>query len=384
MHAGVESDDIYVALVADLAGTGMPTTVMGVTLAGVGLFVALALGHTILFAAVASGVLASGCRLALVLRQMRRLEGGPLALREARRWERGHVLTIFAVASSVGALAGAVFAQPRMDLQMLATGLLFGYCSGVVTHLFGRPVMAAGALLLAALPAIVSAAWFGSMPHDILATMFSLFLLGALQTVFSAHRTAIRQIRLRLDMARLARSDALTGLANRLGLCEAFRNLPGTEHDSVAVHCFDLDGFKPVNDRYGHAAGDALLQELAARLRLLVDAPALAARTGGDEFVVLQPGLRHPEEAESLARRIVHALSAPYHLGSETVSVGLSLGFACAPSHAANLDDLVRRADAASYAVKRRGGGVAAGGPSPGGPRVRARPAGADPGAAAC
>ncbi|AWB19817.1 GGDEF domain-containing protein [Methylobacterium currus] len=384
MRAGVESDDIYVALVADLARTGMPTTIMGVALAGVGLFVALALGHTILFAAVASGVLASACRLALVLRQMRRLEGGPLAPREAGLWERGHVLTIFAVASSVGTLVGTVFAQPRMDLQMLATGLLFGYCSGVVTHLFGRPVMAASALLLAALPAIASAAWFGDMPHGILAAMFGLFLFGAVQAVFSAHRTAIRQIRLRLDMARLARSDVLTGLANRLGLREAFGRLSRTDGDSVAIHCFDLDRFKPVNDRYGHAAGDALLQELGARLRLLVEAPVLAARTGGDEFVVLQPGVRHAEEAESLARRIVHALSAPYHLGGETVSVGLSLGFACAPSRAANLDDLVRRADAASYAVKRRGGGVAAGGPSPGASWAGVRAAGADPGAAAC
>ncbi|GJD60938.1 GGDEF domain-containing protein [Methylobacterium frigidaeris] len=362
MRAGVESDDIYVALVSDLARVILPTAIMAVTLAGVGLFVAQALGQAVLFAAVASGILASACKLVLVLRQRRRLAHGPLAPGEARLWEQGHILTTIGVAASVGAFVGTIFAQPRMEPQMLATGLLFGYCSGIVTHLSVRPVMAFGALLLATLPAIVSAAWFGGMPHGILATMFGLFLVGALQSVVSAHRTAIRQIRLRLDMAALARSDALTGLANRLGLCEAFGRLSGTEDDSVAIHCFDLDGFKLINDRYGHAAGDALLQELGARLRLLLEAPVLAARTGGDEFVVLQPGVRHAEEAEGLARRIVHALSAPYHLGGQTASVGLSLGFACAPSRAAGLDDLVRRADAASYAVKRRGGGVAASG----------------------
>ncbi len=190
--------------------------------------------------------------------------------------------------------------------------------------------------------------------------MFCFFLVGALQSVLSAHRTAIRRIRLRLDMAALARSDALTGLANRLGLRRAFEGVSATGDASVAIHCFDLDGFKPVNDRYGHAAGDALLQELGVRLRLLLPAPALAARIGGDEFVVLQPGVRHVEEAELLARRIVHALGAPYQLGMQTVSVGLSLGFACAPAPMADLDDLLREADAASYAVKRRGGGVAA------------------------
>ncbi|WP_143132075.1 GGDEF domain-containing protein [Methylobacterium sp. 174MFSha1.1] len=381
MRASVESDEVYVALVSDLARTALPTTILGVTFAGVGLFVAQALGHAGLTAAVASGVLACLCKLALMIGQTRRLARRPYAPREARLWEWGHLLATIGVASSVGAFAAMVFAQPQMEPQMLATGLLFGYSSGVVAHLFIRPVLACGALLLAVLPAIASAAWFGDMPHRILAAMFGLFLVGALQSVFSAHRKAIRQIRLRLDMAALARSDTLTGLANRLGLREAFRTLSGTGDDSVAIHCFDLDRFKPVNDRYGHAAGDALLQELGARLRLIVGPPALAARTGGDEFVVLQPGVRHPGEAERFARRILHALSAPYRLGPETVSVGLSLGFACAPSRTADLEDLVRRADAASYAVKRQGGGVAPSGPAAGPPRARA---GADSVPATC
>jgi diguanylate cyclase (GGDEF)-like protein len=382
MPASVETDDVYVALVADLASNGLPIAIMGITLGGIGLFVAQALGQAVLFAAVAVGVVSSLCKLGLIVLQIRRQERGPLAPREARRWERGHILTTGGVAIVVGVLAGTVFAQPRVELQMLATGLLFGYCSGAVTNLSVRPCLAAGALLVSAVPAIVSAAWFGGMPHGLLATMFALFLVGALQSVAATYRVATRQITMRLDMAALARSDALTGLANRLGLREAFDRLAGTGEERVAVHCFDLDRFKPVNDRYGHAAGDALLQELGARLRLLLGPPALAARTGGDEFVVLQPGIRNAEEAEALARRIVHALSAPYHLGGETVSVGLSLGFACAPLRAANLDDLVRRADAASYAVKRRGGGVAAGALAVVAPRIGA--ADAEPGSVAC
>ena len=360
MPASVETDDIYVALVGELSRIGLATAIMGVTLVGVGLFAAQALDSGLLFGAAAAGGLASTGKFVIVRLHLRRLARGRLTREEARAWEWGHILSTIGVASSIGTIVGTVFAQPRMELQMLATGMLFGYCSGVVTHLSVRPLMASGALLLAALPAIVSAAWVGGTSHGVLAAMFGLFLVGALHAVLAAHRTAIRQIRLRLDMAALARSDALTGLANRLGLRRAFAGLPGTGDDSVAVHCFDLDGFKPVNDRYGHAAGDALLQELGARLHRLVATPALAARIGGDEFVVLQPGLRHRREAEILARRIVHTLGAPYDLAGETVSVGLSLGFACAPSRTADLDDLIRRADAASYAVKRRGGGVAA------------------------
>ncbi|MFH6781602.1 MULTISPECIES: GGDEF domain-containing protein [Methylobacterium] len=355
-----EADDVHVALVAELARVAVPNGIMGVTLLGVGLFVAHALGDAVLLAAALTGGLASAAKLGLVVRHLRRLARGPVARDEARRWERGHILTTVMMAASVGALDGRIFAQPDMEMQMLATGLLFGYCSGVVTHLSIRPRLAAGALLLAALPAIGSAAWFGGRPQYILAATFALFLVGALNGVLLSYRNAVRQITLRLDMAALARSDALTGLANRLGLRRAFRGLPGAADDAVAVHCFDLDGFKLVNDRYGHAAGDALLQELGARLRLLVAAPAVAARVGGDEFVVLQPSVRHVREAEDLARRIVRALGAPYDLAGEAVTVGLSLGYAWAPSCSVDLDDLIRRADEASYAVKRRGGGVAA------------------------
>ncbi|TNC14151.1 GGDEF domain-containing protein [Methylobacterium terricola] len=356
-----ESDDIHVALVGELARIGLPNGIMGVTLVGVGLFAAHALGDTVLLAATLVGGLASAGKLGLIVRHLRRNAQGPLARHEAVRWERGHILTTAVIAASVGVLTGRLFAQADLQMQMLATGLLFGYCSGVVTHLSIRPRMAAAALLLATLPPIGAAAWSEGRPHHILAAMFALFLVGALQSVLSAYRTAIRQIRLRLDMAALARSDALTGLANRLGLRRAFGSLPATDGAAVAVHCFDLDGFKLVNDRYGHAVGDALLQELGARLQRLVVAPAVVARVGGDEFVVLQPSVQHPREAEILARRIAHTLEAPYQLAGQTVSVGLSLGYASAPSASANLDDLLRRADAASYAVKRRGGGVAVG-----------------------
>ncbi|OAS20066.1 GGDEF domain-containing protein [Methylobacterium platani] len=374
MPLRTNSDDIHVALVAELARIAVPNGIMGATLLGVGLFVAHTLGDGLLLAAALTGGTASAAKLVLIAHQLRRTARGPLSRIEARRWERGHIATTALVAASIGTLTGRTFAQADMDMQMLATGLLFGYCSGVVTHLSIRPGMAAGALLLAALPAIGTAAWFGRGPQHILAAMFALFLLGALHGVLFTYRNAVRQITLRLDMAALARSDALTGLANRLGLRRAFRGLPGTADDAVAVHCFDLDGFKPVNDRYGHAAGDALLQEIGARLRLLAAAPAVAARVGGDEFVVLQPSVRHPREAEAFARRIVHALGAPYRLSGETVSIGLSLGYACAPSHAADLDALIGKADEASYAVKRRGGGVAAAGLAAGSYRASAAP----------
>ncbi|GJE27393.1 GGDEF domain-containing protein [Methylobacterium organophilum] len=354
-----ESEEVYGALVAELTLTRVPTSIMGLTLLGVGLFTAQVLDDPILFAAAVIGALASVSKLVLMFLHGQRNAQGPLPMPEARQWELRHALSTVCVAGSVGTIAARIFTHPDMAMQMLATALLFGYCSGVVSRLSVRPVIATAAVLLAALPAIVSAARVGDTPHGIIATMFSVFLLGGLDGVRFAYRVAVRQITLRLDMGTLARSDPLTGLANRLGLREAFRKAPRGRDTKIALHFFDLDGFKPVNDRFGHAAGDALLQALSQRLRALLGEAELAARTGGDEFVVLQPSVRDPDEAQGLAWRIVDSLSQPYAVAGESVRIGVSLGLSCVPSLSAHLDDLLRDADAASYAIKRKGGGVA-------------------------
>lgn len=354
-----ESEEVYGALVAELTLTRVPTSIMGLTLLGVGLFTAQVLNDPILFAAAVIGALASVSKLVLMFLHGQRNAQGPLPMPEARQWELRHALSTVCVAGSVGTIAARIFTHPDMAMQMLATALLFGYCSGVVSRLSVRPVIATAAVLLAALPAIVSAARVGDTPHGIIATMFSVFLLGGLDGVRFAYRVAVRQITLRLDMGTLARSDPLTGLANRLGLREAFRKAPRGRDTKIALHFFDLDGFKSVNDRFGHAAGDALLQALSQRLRALLGEAELAARTGGDEFVVLQPSVRDPDEAQGLARRIVDSLSQPYAVAGESVRIGVSLGLSCVPSQSAHLDDLLRDADTASYAIKRKGGGVA-------------------------
>ncbi len=241
---------------------------------------------------------------------------------------------------------------------MLATGLLFGYCSGVVTHLSVRPLIAAGALILAALPAIVSDP-SGDLSHRILATMFCFFLVGALQSVLSAHRTAIRRIRLRLDMAALARSDALTGLANRLGLRRAFEGVSATGDASVAIHCFDLDGFKPSTTATATRPGTPCCRNSASGCACSSPRPPWRPGSAGTSSWCSSRGAacrgsgapRPPHRA--CPRRTLPARDADRQC---RVEPGL-----CLRARAmADLDDLLREADAASYAVKRRGGGVAA------------------------
>ena len=147
-----------------------------------------------------------------------------------------------------------------------------------------------------------------------------------------------------------ALTDPLTGLPNRRRL-ERYITAVVTRGDRVVIGVCDLDGFKPGNDELGHAAGDLLLVEVAARLRATVRTSDLVARLGGDEFVVLCPGA-DPTSLDGLADRVRTAVTAPYHLGAGTARVGISIGVHLALP-GASPDEVLTAADRRMYAVKR-------------------------------
>lgn len=184
----------------------------------------------------------------------------------------------------------------------------------------------------------------------------------------------IRQQAERADLERaallsLAHTDALTGLPNRRGLQAALREaLPRCRgHSALAVFLLDLDGFKQVNDRLGHDAGDTLLVQVSQRLRQQVRQGDLVARLGGDEFVVMAAGMPGEAEAMALGRKLLTAFEQPFVIDDQVCRVGLTIGFALAPHDGSSADDLLKRADAAMYAGKQAGrhtvrrGGASAG-----------------------
>lgn len=170
-----------------------------------------------------------------------------------------------------------------------------------------------------------------------------------------------------IDYLRAARdkeraySDPLTGLANRYafdeGIAAAVAACRGRE-TCFALHLVDLDRFKPVNDTYGHAAGDNVLRTLADRLLGLARREDLVARLGGDEFAVLQRDITGAEGAAALAERIVTAMARPITLPRREVKVGASMGVAVFPDDATTAELLRERADTALYAVKGHGRGT--------------------------
>ena len=167
-------------------------------------------------------------------------------------------------------------------------------------------------------------------------------------------KTAERKLR------QLATHDYLTGLPNRLLLYDRLElalNRYARYGTAVALMFCDLDGFKPVNDVYGHQVGDAVLTEVADRIHSVVRDTDTAARLGGDEFGVLVEGVDDIEMLTVVADRLVAAIAEPVRLNGATAQVGVSIGIAVASERCNETDALVAAADSAMYRAKDEGRG---------------------------
>ena len=160
-------------------------------------------------------------------------------------------------------------------------------------------------------------------------------------------------------MRYLAHHDALTSLPNRMAFQQNLVQsvaLADRQQASLALLFIDLDGFKSVNDRFGHAIGDQLLVQVAARLRACVRASDMVGRLGGDEFVLLLTDKPNAEQAAQVAEKVIAAISLPYQISGAEPVLGASVGIALYPDHASTADQLLIVADTAMYEAKRAGG----------------------------
>jgi diguanylate cyclase (GGDEF)-like protein len=157
----------------------------------------------------------------------------------------------------------------------------------------------------------------------------------------------------------LARHDSLTGLPNRLVFRETLEAaLTHSRREArIAVFCIDIDRFKTVNDTLGHAAGDALLKEIARRLEGCLRNTDTVARLGGDEFAVVQVAAEQPVAATLLADRMIAALGDAFEIDGHLVNIGTSIGISVAPDDGREPDQLLRNADLALYRAKAEGRG---------------------------
>ena len=199
-----------------------------------------------------------------------------------------------------------------------------------------------------------------------------LVLVGAGALMLMTMFTSALDARMQSQTARLARSlqvandelkrsafrDPLTGLCNRLVLEDRLDHAVARAErhgGRIALLFVDLDAFKPINDSFGHTAGDTVLQEVAARLRSLIREGDTVARIGGDEFVLLLEDVPDESFAEAIARRTLGILGRPFALEGREILLSCSIGVSSTPDHGP-ADKLIGRADAAMYMAKRTGG----------------------------
>ncbi|WAJ69717.1 GGDEF domain-containing protein [Catenovulum adriaticum] len=179
---------------------------------------------------------------------------------------------------------------------------------------------------------------------------------GELNTfIFISDVTAKRQQLLQSEFE--ADHDLLTHLKNRRSARRLLNHMMKTpDHSSkIALLLIDLDGFKEVNDTYGHDAGDVALVEIAKRLSHLTRRSDILARWGGDEFIIAL-NYSQVDEAKTLANKIIHAVSVPINVSSEdNVNLGASIGIAIYPDSAEDFDELFEKADIAMYQIKKQG-----------------------------
>ena len=180
---------------------------------------------------------------------------------------------------------------------------------------------------------------------------------GRIDGIQSSLRTIDKEVQAERDLERRARYDDLTGVFKRdeaiarLGVVTSRRRVPGTESAALFI---DIDGFKHVNDTYGHAAGDAVLETLSVRIRDIVRAGDTIARMGGDEFVVILDGIHDIHEAQSVAEKIRLAAARPIPSSNGMVTTTVSIGVTLTTS-LESADEVIARADAAMYQAKNGG-----------------------------
>ncbi len=183
-------------------------------------------------------------------------------------------------------------------------------------------------------------------------------VLGIDRDITERKRTETQLLALNERLAHDARHDALTGLPNRVLLTDRLRHelaRAQRHRTQLAVMFVDLDDFKRVNDTLGHAAGDELLRQVAARVQSTLRPSDTVARVGGDEFVLVVPDLGSAHHAARVALRVQEAVTAPSRVAGLDVTVECSVGISVAPQDGTGVEDLLRQADLAMYEAKGAG-----------------------------
>lgn len=317
-------------------------------------------GEPVFYGLTLAGIATSALRLAHIAAFARRSADVPLTLAEARRWEKGYACAAFAFTV---VLAGLTVATCRLEGHhgghVLSIGLVMAQTAG--SYLRTLRFWICATLSTLSIGTLAVAFLFSG---DALYQALGILLLLYLISIYESSDHLIGQFEelliARRELDHAARHDQLTGLLNRRGidfiLAESWAS-----GEPLCLLMLDLDGFKLVNDRLGHAAGDELLRQVGRRLNDIVRSQDSIGRIGGDEFAIVLRGGCDIGFANAIAARVVSALSEPFEIIGQRAQIGTSVGIAALNRDGAEPDDsvavLMVKADGALYEAKRAGRG---------------------------
>lgn len=318
-------------------------------------FIAYETGDAWMWVILAVAIVTSAARVGGVL-AYRRVAPKLMTLEQARRWERAYSIPAIVFTIGIALLTVRVFAAGWTNGEILAIGLTMALTAGSCARTLRYWLCAT--LSTIALGALIAMLVLSSDPVRLgIAALFALYLWS----VYESSRHIVGQVEALLiaerELDAAARRDPLTGLANRRAFDEALAAASDT--GGFALLLLDLDGFKAVNDRLGHAAGDELLRQVAARLTAKMREGDLLARLGGDEFAAILSAT-DATAAKAIADRAVSAVGLPYAVFGSSAIVGISVGIEVA-HHGDKVDGeaVKAAADRALYAAKDAGKGRA-------------------------
>jgi diguanylate cyclase (GGDEF)-like protein len=359
-------DAVYRDLVATLFTMRTPIVGLGILYAFVGGLIVAEWHDPVVAALTIASVVLTTARVSLICGFIR-AGGTSQNISDLKSWEQryGHTSYMFALLLSGLNARGLTIHQPLVHMTTIS--LVFTFGAGIVSRTAGRPVICIISLLLAVAPTsfallLSSVSGRESALHAELLAFQALLLavVGALSlgSVRYLYTSAVEHLTTKHDLAHLARLDPLTGLPNRLLLRESFASSIQScvaAGEDLAVHYLDLDGFKAINDGYGHPVGDEVLRQVSRRLEATARSGDTISRLGGDEFLVIQTGVKQRDAAEMLARRIIKQISAPYFVDGNELRISVSIGIALAPEIGTDLEHLIACADSALYQSKVKG-----------------------------